>query len=69
MPQLRHNIFLGQLILHICGLFCHLKTDLRVFDFSHLAIRQAWAMSQPSSEAMEAVKTNNLAFSPAKKWE
>ncbi|HBB34353.1 MAG TPA: hypothetical protein DDZ80_16510 [Cyanobacteria bacterium UBA8803] len=44
LSSLRHKtaIQAGYAGGNLLNLFCHLKTDLRGFDFSHLAIRQAY---------------------------
>ncbi len=47
LSNLRHqaDITTGYAAGNLLNLFCHLKTDLQGFDFSHLAIRQAYLLN------------------------
>lgn len=47
LTTLRHetNRIAGYAAGNLLNLFCHLKTDLQGFDFSHLAIRQAYLIN------------------------
>ena len=47
LTTLRHQTdkIVGYAAGNLLNLFCHLKTDLQGFDFSHLAIRQAYLLN------------------------